>query len=62
MGIIEDKIKADLLQSVYADSIAIYEFIESRFILDDKTRDEVIKKINTLNDDLATVLKETKLS
>ncbi len=50
------------MQSVYADSINIYEFIESRFALDEKTRDEVIKKINTLNDDLLTILKETKLS
>jgi hypothetical protein len=62
MGIVEDKIKADLLQSVYADSISIYEFIDSRFALDEPTRDEVIKKINTLNDDLAKILKEVKLS
>ena len=62
MGMIEDKIKADLMQSVYADSISIYEFIESRFAMDDKTRDEVIKKINTLNDDLINILKDTKLS
>jgi hypothetical protein len=62
MGIVEDKIKADLLQSVYADSIGIYEFIDSRFALDEPTRDAVIKKINTLNDDLAKILKEVKLS
>jgi len=62
MGIIEDKIKADLMQSVYADSIAIYEFIESRFSLDEVKRDEVIKKINTLNDELLITLKDVKLS
>ena len=62
MGIIEDKIKADLMQSVYADSISIYEFIESRFALDEKTRDEVIKQINTLNDELLTLLRDVKLS
>jgi hypothetical protein len=61
MGIVEDKIKADLMQSVYADSISIYEFIESRFDMDDDKRDEVIKKINTLNDELLTILKDVKL-
>ncbi|WP_455756287.1 hypothetical protein [Sulfurimonas sp.] len=62
MGMIEDKIKADLMQSVYADSISIYEFIDSRFSLTEAKRDEVIKKINTLNDDLITILKGVKLS
>ena len=62
MGKIEDKIKADLMQSIYADSISIYEFIESRFTLSEDKRDEVIKKINTLNDDLIGILKDVKLS
>jgi len=62
MGIVEDKIKADLMQSVYADSISIYEFIDSRFSLSEDKRDMLIKKINTLNDDLITLLKDVKLS
>ena len=62
MGIVEDKIKADLMQSIYADSISIYEFIESKFNLSEYKRDEVIKKINTLNDDLIVILKDVKLS
>jgi len=62
MGIFEDKIKADLLQSIYSDSIAIYELIESRFDLSEQARDEVIKKINNLNEELVTILKDTKLS
>ena len=61
MGIVEDKIKADLMQSVYADSVSIYEFIESRFDMGDDKRDEVIKKINTLNDELLKILKDVKL-
>lgn len=61
MGIVEDKIKADLMQSVYADSVSIYEFIESRFDMGDDKRDEVIKKINTLNDELLSILKDVKL-
>ncbi|MFT7004359.1 MAG: hypothetical protein ACJAWW_001717 [Sulfurimonas sp.] len=62
MGIVEDKIKKDLMQSIYADSISIYEFIESRFALSEDNRDAVIKKINTLNDDLIGILKDVKLS
>ena len=62
MGIVEEKIKADLMQSVYADSINIYEFIESRFALDEEKRNDVIKKINTLNDELLIILKDVKLS
>jgi hypothetical protein len=62
MGIVEDKIKEDLMQSIYADSISIYEFIESRFALSEDNRDAVIKKINTLNDDLIGILKDVKLS
>ncbi len=62
MGMIEDKIKQDLMQSIFGDSIKIYEFIDSRFKLDEKTRSEVISKINTLNNDLTVILKEVKLS
>lgn len=62
MGIVEDKIKDDLLQSVYADCIGVYEFIDARFSLDEEQRDVVIKKINDLNSDLVTILKEVKLS
>jgi len=62
MGSIEDKIKEELMQSIYADCINIYEFIDSRFSMDEKRKDEVIKKINTLNDDLIVLLKDVKLS
>ncbi|MEA3352712.1 MAG: hypothetical protein U9Q33_02700 [Campylobacterota bacterium] len=62
MGKIEDKIKEDLVQNIFNDTFKIYEFIDSRFKLDEKTRTEVISKINSLNDDLTKILKETKLS
>lgn len=62
MGKIEDKIKQDLMQTVFGDSIKIYEFIDSRFKLDEKTRTEVISKINDLNNELTIILKEVKLS
>ena len=62
MGKIEDKIKEDLMQSIYADSVSIYEFIESRFSLNEAKREDVIKKINILNDELLVILKDVKLS
>lgn len=62
MGMIEDKIKQDLMQTIFGDSIKIYEFVDSRFKLDEKTRSEIISKINDLNNDLTVILKEVKLS
>ncbi len=62
MGKIEEKIKADLLQQIFTDSFKIYEFIDSRFDLNEEEKTKVIQKINTLNNDLTTILKEIKLS
>lgn len=62
MGKIEEKIKQDLLQEIFSDTFKIYDFIDTRFSLDEKTRSEVISKINSLNDELTKLLKETKLS
>jgi len=62
MGKIEDKIKLDLLQEVFSDTFKIYEFIDTRFKLDEKSRGEVISKINTLNNNLTNLLKDVKLS
>jgi hypothetical protein len=62
MSKIEEKIKDNLMQSIFSDSIKIYEFIDSRFKLNEEERTEVIKKINTLNNDLTILLKEVKLS
>jgi len=62
MGKIEEKIKTDLMQEVFTDTFKIYEFIDTRFKLDEKTRTEVISKINSLNNDLTNLLKDIKLS
>jgi hypothetical protein len=62
MGKIEEKIKQDLLQEVFTDTFKIYEFIDTRFKLDEKSRGEVISKINALNNDLTNLLKDIKLS
>lgn len=62
MGKIEDKIKQDLMQEIFTDSFKIYEFIDTRFKLDEKNRTEIISKINSLNNELTILLKEVKLS
>jgi len=62
MGIIEDKIKEDLMQSIFADTANIYDFIESRFALEDKKRHELIAQLNAFNNDLSLLLKSAKLS
>jgi hypothetical protein len=62
MGMIEDKIKLDLMQTIFNDSSAIFEFIENRFKLTDEQKNEIITKINTCNNDLHKILKEAKLS
>ncbi len=62
MGKIEDKIKQDLMSEIFTDTFKIYEFIDTRFKLDEKQRNEIISKINSLNNDLTVMLKEIKLS
>lgn len=62
MGKFEDQIKTELMQNVYADLTAVYEFIENRFTLDELSRQKVIEKINNLNEELYTILKDAKLS
>ncbi len=62
MGKIEDKIKQDLMSEIFTDTFKIYEFIDTRFKLDEKQRTEIIAKINSLNNDLTVMLKEIKLS
>ncbi len=62
MGIVEDKIKLDLMQTIFNDSSVIFEFIKNRFKLSDEQKKEVITKINTCNNDLHKMLKEAKLA
>lgn len=62
MGKIEEKIKRDLLQEVFSDTYKIYEFIESRFKLENGDKQVIITKLNELNNDLTVFLKDKKLS
>jgi hypothetical protein len=62
MGKIEEKIKNGIMQELFGKTSEIYEFLETRYQLDDKTRNEIIAKLNTLNNDISSILKEKKLS
>ncbi|MGB5866873.1 MAG: hypothetical protein WBG69_03265 [Arcobacteraceae bacterium] len=61
MGIIEDKIREELMSEIFTDIFKIYEFIDLRFQLSQKERIELIAKINALNNDLTVMLKDIKL-
>ncbi|MDP1784472.1 MAG: hypothetical protein Q8K81_03485 [Sulfuricurvum sp.] len=62
MATVHDKIKAELLQEAYANIDKIYDSIEQHFILDETRRDNVIKHLNILKDELYFVFKTTPLS
>jgi len=62
MGKFEEKIKEDVMQSIFNDTTKIYEMIETRFAMDDMHRDALITLCNQFNNDLSLILKETKLA
>jgi len=62
MGIFEEKIKEEIMQSIFADSLKMYEVIDNKFSLDDKQKQEVLEKISNFNSDLNQILKDIKLS
>jgi len=62
MGILEEKIKQDLMQKIFTDSLKIYENIDSKYSMSNEQKDKVLEKITDLNKDLQEILKELKLS
>lgn len=59
---IEEKIKAQLMQELYASIDRIYDSLDQHFILDDIRAQTVIKALNTLKDELYFVVQTTPLS
>ena len=47
---IQEKIKAELVKEVYSNIDNIYDFVESRYKLDEHCNNEIIKKLNELKD------------
>ncbi|MFZ2968753.1 MAG: hypothetical protein WA080_06825 [Sulfuricurvum sp.] len=62
MASVHEKIKAELLVEIYANIDRIYDSIEQHFVMDEIRRDNVIKHLNTLKDELYFVVKTTPLS
>ncbi|MFA5215664.1 hypothetical protein [Sulfuricurvum sp.] len=62
MAAVHDKIKAELLVEVYANIDRIYDSIEQHFEMDETRRDNVIKHLNILKDELYFVVQTTPLS
>jgi hypothetical protein len=62
MGLFEDKIKQEIMQNIFADSLKMYETIDSKFTLNPEQKQKVLEKISTLNNDLNTLIKDIKLS
>ncbi len=62
MGKIEEKIKNEIFQEIFSDTLRIFEFINARFELDERQQDAVIKKLHRCNSELTELLKQSKLS
>jgi len=62
MATVHDKIKAELMVEIYASIDRIYDSIEQHFELDETRRDNVVKSLNTLKDELYFVVQTTPLS
>lgn len=62
MASVHDKIKAELLVEVYANIDRIYDSIEQHFEMDETRRENVIKHLNILKDELYFVVQTTPLS
>lgn len=62
MASVQDKLKAELMVEIYASIDRIYDSIEQHFAMDEIRRDNVIKHLNILKDELYFVVKTTPLS
>jgi len=62
MASVQDKLKAELMVEIYASIDRIYDSIEQHFDLDETRRNNVIKSLNTLKDELYFVVQTTPLS
>lgn len=61
MAAVHDKIKAELMIEIYASIDRIYDSIEQHFALDETRRENVVKSLNTLKDELYFVVQTTPL-
>ena len=62
MMTVQEKIKSELLIEAYANIDRIYDSIDQHFLLDETRRDNIIKHLNILKDELYFVFQTTPLS
>jgi hypothetical protein len=62
MGFFEDTIKQEIMQKIFADSLKMYETIDSKFKLNAEQKQIILEKISALNNDLNVLIKDIKLS
>jgi ubiquinone/menaquinone biosynthesis C-methylase UbiE len=59
---IQEKIKEQLLQEVFSNIENIYDFMETRFDMDEHCNEDIIKKLNELKDVIYRVSTLSNLS
>ncbi|QKF82336.1 hypothetical protein [Halarcobacter ebronensis] len=62
MGLFEDKIKDELMQTIFTNNLKTFETINSKFKLDESEKSKVLDLVSKFNEELNRVLKNKKLS
>lgn len=62
MGFLEEKIKQDLMQSIFTSNLKTFETIDSKFKLESKDKEKMLNLISKFNEELNSLLKNAKLS
>ncbi|KIM11371.1 MAG: hypothetical protein KU37_07005 [Sulfuricurvum sp. PC08-66] len=59
---LQEKIKEEILKTIYTDIDKLYDTIDQRFLLEDEHRDLIIKHLNKLKDQFYLIASNSKLS
>jgi hypothetical protein len=59
---VEEQIKANLLNEVYANIDKMYDFMEQHYILSDEHHDLIIKQLNNVKEQFYLISQNSKLS
>ncbi|WP_320034325.1 hypothetical protein [Halarcobacter sp.] len=62
MGLLEDKIKQDLMQNIFTSNLKTFETIDSKFKLNNEDKSKVLDLVSKFNEELNKLLKNAKLS
>ena len=62
MGLLEEKIKQDLMQTIFTNNLKTFETIDSKFKLKDDEKSKILDMVSKFNEELNKILKNAKLS